>query len=263
MRGAFGAPFLFTLVGAMVGVVQLEMELSMYIPWHPSLIRARPIHVVGCGSLGAKIALTLVRKGVVELHTWDDDLVEEANLKNQPYFLDDIGAPKVDAIARIAHAIQPPSQLVIVPHRARVVPGTVLAGVVFMAVDGNAKRYSEVLPCVKGNAQVSFFADGRVGADGGKAYGFDPNNEWHVHCYEDPLHNHPDPEAVARGCKGESAMSENSDRVAAEMLWRFNRWLHLEQGCEDPYMNHIAWCYTPRYAEAHEYWDDEAFLSGS
>ena len=227
----------------------------------PELIGGRPMHIIGCGSLGAKLFLNLYRKGVENIHLWDADVVEARNRYNQPYFAEHVGALKVEALARIARMIYPESAPPI-PHPENVTWGTKLDGLVFACVDRNTIRYGEVWPCVRLNDDVSFFADGRVGMDGGKAYGFDPANEWHAECYEEPgveapIHNHPDPEEIVPGCKTEFPMPENSDRVAAEMLWRLNRWLDLEQGSIDPYLNHIAWCYAPRYAEAHEYWDED------
>lgn len=220
-----------------------------------TMLRGRPVHIVGCGSLGGKLFLNLYRKGVPLLHAWDADVVEERNLYNQPFFGEDVGRAKVAALERIARFIYPHADTVICLHGERVVPGTRLDGIVLMAVDGNRKRYNEVLPCLEGCEAVSFVADGRIGMDGGKAYGFDPSNPWHITCYKDPIHNHPDPDTID-GCKTEFPVPENSDRVASEMLWRLTRWLELESGCPDPYLNVLAWCYTPTYAEAHEYWDE-------
>lgn len=230
--------------------------------FNASFVKGRPIHVVGAGTLGAKLFLNLFRKGVPMLHVWDADVLEERNLFNQPYFHQDVGNLKVEGLVRIAHTIYPTSDTTIVTHAEKVTRDTSLQGIVLMAVDSNRARYQEVLPCLKDNNAVSFCADGRVGMDGGKAFGFDPANPWHIECYEEPgvespMHNHPDPENLQPGCKTEFPMPENSDRVAAEMLWRLNRWLHLEQGCPDPYLNMLAWQYTPSYAEAHEYWDEE------
>ncbi len=227
-----------------------------------SFLKERPVHVVGAGTLGAKLFLNLFRKRVPNLHVWDADVLEERNLFNQPYFDADVGTLKVEGLARIARTIYPASDTTIVTHAERVTKDTLLRGIVLMAVDSNKSRYHDVLPSIKQSGKVSFCADGRVGMDGGKAFGFNPANPWHLECYEEPdiespIHNHPDPENLHGGCKTEFPMPENSDRVAAEMLWRLNRWLHLEQGCPDPYLNMLAWQYVPTYAEAHEYWDED------
>lgn len=221
------------------------------------MVGGRAIHIVGAGSLGGKLFLNLVRKRICNLHLWDDDIVKKHNLFNQPYYGEDVSAAKVLAALRIAVAIDEDAGSRITVRPERVTPNTQLSGIVLIAVDSNEKRYKQVWPCVKRNEAVSFFADGRVGLDGGKAYGLDPRNDWHIEQYESELHNHQDPEQLIQGCKTEFAMPENSDRVAAEMLWRLTRWVHFEAGSPDPYMNHISWCYTPTYAEAHEYWDVE------
>lgn len=225
----------------------------------PEMLKGRPVHVVGLGSLGGPLADNLFRKGVPELHLWDFDVVEARNLFNQRVSQADVDKPKVVVRERILREIYPQSKTTIVAHQERLVPGTPLSGIVLSAVDWNRIRYEEVLPCVEDNPNVTFFADGRVGMDGGKAYGFDPNNEYHVSRYKDPLHNHPDRWHAERdaACKSEFPLPENAEAVAAEMLWRLTRWLHLEQGSSDPYDNFVGWQYIPRKSVLTEQWDTD------
>lgn len=220
----------------------------------PEMLNGRPVHIVGAGSLGSKLCQNLVRKGVPEIHVWDDDVLEGRNLFNQAYFAAHVGVAKVTALLDIAHAIR--RDVRIIPHRERVTKTTQLAGIVFSAVDLNRERYQSIWPCVRMNSRVTFYGDGRVGLDGGKAYGLDPNNEWHCERYENPefLHNHPDPEDVLQGCKTEFSLPENSDRVVAEMMWRFTKWLALERGSDALYVNCRAWSYAPE-SEVFEAWD--------
>jgi hypothetical protein len=224
-----------------------------------AMLKNRPIHVIGLGSLGGPLADSLFRKGVPELHLWDFDVVEARNRFNQRVFEEDIDKPKVVARERILREIYPESPTKIVPHQERVVAGTPFSGIVLAAVDWNRIRYKEVLPCVEENPEVTFFADGRVGMDGGKAYGFDPNNRYQVQRYKDPIHNRPDPEnaELYAGCKSEFPLPENAEAVAAEMLWRLIRWLHLEQGSPDPYDNFVGWQYVPQRIILTEQWDTD------
>ncbi|MRR13578.1 hypothetical protein EG835_14255, partial [bacterium] len=62
------------------------------------LARAR-VAVLGCGGLGSNAAAMLVRSGVGELALVDFDVVEQANLNRQLFFVDQIGVPKVGALA--------------------------------------------------------------------------------------------------------------------------------------------------------------------
>ena len=223
----------------------------------PLLLDGRPVHVVGGGSLGGPLAEGLFRAQVPELHLWDFDIVEDRNRFNQRVYECDVGKPKVLVRERILRAIYPQSATKLVLHEECVLPGVEFSGIVLSAVDWNRIRYKEVWPNVKDNVNVSFFGDGRVGMDGGKAYGLNPNNPYHTLRYEDPLHNHPDPvDAEANAaCKSEFPLPWNADAVASEMLWLMIRWLQLEQGCTDPYDNFVGWQYKPRKVVLTEQWD--------
>ena len=229
------------------------------------MLRGRPIHIGGVGSLGAAIADNLFRKQVPELHLWDFDVVERRNRFNQRVRAQDIGKPKVLVRGEILHEIYPDSATNLVLHQERIIAGTKFSGIVIAAVDWNRIRYEEVLPCVKGNMDVSFYADGRVGMDGGKVYGFDPNNEYHVMRYEDPVHNHPDPEHAEENaaCKSEFPLPENADIVAGKLLWRLTRWLQLEDGCADSYDNFVGFQYIPYEIMLTEQWDEGTIMTMS
>lgn len=229
-------------------------------PFKVEYLRNRPIHIIGQGALGGPLAEHCFRKGVPELHIWDFDTVEARNRFNQRVFAEDIGHPKVRVRARILQEIYPESETVLVLHNERLAQGAALAGIVLCAVDWNRLRYEEVWPCVKDNPDVSFFADGRVGIDGGKAFGLDPNNPYHVLRYEDPLHRHPDPENAEANaaCKSEFPMPENADAVAAEVSWLLTRWLLFEQGFQGEYDNFVGWQYLPHKVVLTEQWDSDS-----
>lgn len=228
-----------------------------------ALLRDRPVHIIGQGALGGPLAENLFRKGVPELRLWDFDVIEPRNRFNQRVSAGDVGRRKIEARERALREIYPESETKLAGHFERVVPGTQLSGIVLCAVDWNRIRYEEVWPCVRENPDISFFGDGRVGLDGGKVYGLDPNNPYHVLRYEHPTHHHPDPENGERdaACKSAFPMPENAEAVAAELLWRLTRWLHLEQGCEDPYDNFVGWQNIPGKIVLTEQWDSGTIKS--
>ncbi len=227
-----------------------------------SALHGRPIMIIGQGALGGPIAENFFRKGVPEIHLFDFDTVSLHNLFNQRFWLSHVNEKdpvfKVDARAEILRVTHPNSKTHVVCHRERVTASTKLAGIVVSAVDWNRIRYEEVWPSVVNSPDVSFFLDGRVGIDGGKAYGVDPTNVNHVYHYtQDPLHNHLDPinGEIDAACKSDFPMPENADLVAAEVMWRLTRWLHLEQGSEDPYDNFVGWQFVPQRNVVTEQWD--------
>jgi len=59
------------------------------------------IHIIGAGSTGSFIALTLAKMGINKIWVYDFDKVEEKNIPNQFYRLKDIKQLKVDALKDI------------------------------------------------------------------------------------------------------------------------------------------------------------------
>jgi len=72
------------------------------------------IGIAGCGGLGSNIAVALVRAGVKNLILADFDIVEDSNLNRQYFFIEDIGKPKVTALADILQKINPDLNLTII-----------------------------------------------------------------------------------------------------------------------------------------------------
>ncbi len=73
---------------------------------HDRLKRGR-VGIAGCGGLGSTVAVALARSGVGRLVLVDFDVVEPSNLNRQQYYLDQIGLPKVDALAANLARINP------------------------------------------------------------------------------------------------------------------------------------------------------------
>ena len=65
------------------------------------------VGVAGAGGLGSNAAAHLVRAGVGHLVIADFDVVSESNLNRQFFFRDQIGRPKVEALAENLRRIEP------------------------------------------------------------------------------------------------------------------------------------------------------------
>jgi sulfur carrier protein ThiS adenylyltransferase len=70
-------------------------------------IRKMKIGIAGAGGLGSNCAGNLVRSGFRKLVICDFDTVEASNLNRQFYFLDQLGTPKVEALAKNLLRINP------------------------------------------------------------------------------------------------------------------------------------------------------------
>lgn len=87
-----------------------ELEALMMARHTPGVhekIKNSCVGIAGAGGLGSNIAIALARVGVGKLVVADFDLVEPSNLNRQQYFIDQIGLPKVLALAENLQRINP------------------------------------------------------------------------------------------------------------------------------------------------------------
>ena len=80
-------------------------------------IEAARIGVAGAGGLGSNCLAHLVRCGVRRFVIADFDTVSESNLNRQFFFADQLGMPKVEAVAANLRRINPALELELHPER--------------------------------------------------------------------------------------------------------------------------------------------------
>ena len=78
--------------------VDLSHETSTRLPKCYSALAGKAVGIVGCGSLGAKIATSLARGGVRRFILIDDDILKPGNLVRNELQADSLGAHKVNAL---------------------------------------------------------------------------------------------------------------------------------------------------------------------
>ena len=97
-----------------------EMEAA-FIARHGSSVHEKvkdaTVGIAGVGGLGSNVAVALTRLGVGRFVMADDDIVEPSNLNRQHYFIDQLGAPKVEALAQTLRRINP--YVAVDAHRVR------------------------------------------------------------------------------------------------------------------------------------------------
>jgi sulfur carrier protein ThiS adenylyltransferase len=85
------------------------MNESEYFSRHdPHIIgrlRAATVAIAGAGGLGSNVAVNLTRAGIGTLIIADFDRIDTGNLNRQQFFANQIGMPKVDALAQNLAAI--------------------------------------------------------------------------------------------------------------------------------------------------------------
>jgi sulfur carrier protein ThiS adenylyltransferase len=83
------------------------------------------VGIAGAGGLGSAVAVALARVGVGRLVIVDFDVVEPSNLNRQQYFIDQIGLPKVAALAANLQRINP--YIAVEPHPVLLDPANIPA----------------------------------------------------------------------------------------------------------------------------------------
>lgn len=176
------------------------------------------VDVIGVGATGSKIALSLAKLGVRNLHVWDGDTVEAHNLANQAYNLSDVGSRKVEATHfHIAQATRSPSRT----HGYwQDTDARTLGEVVFCMVDSMAVRKA-VYEGVKRSARVKLVVDSRMGADHAQLLTYSPQDPDSLRAYEGTLFSDDDAHVEVSACGTAITVGPTGDIISGYAVWHF------------------------------------------
>jgi sulfur carrier protein ThiS adenylyltransferase len=154
--------------------------------------------IVGCGGIGSFTAFALAKLGVSRLTLLDFDTVDELNVPNQMFTPDQVGQPKVTALASTIRASTGCE-----PERRQepLEAGIPLAPIVVSALDSMAARRALWMQ-VRYRLDVKLLLDGRLGGENIVLYSVDPSNPTDVAGYEATLHS--DAEGEDQPCTARS-----------------------------------------------------------
>jgi len=118
------------------------------------------VTLIGLGSIGSVTGLYLAKMGVVNLTTFDADVVDIHNVSNQAYGMSDIGLLKADAFSTL------------VGNLTGLLPNTIcmqydgrqLSGIVISAVDSMKSRET-IWKSIRDQAGVQLYIDARMGLE--------------------------------------------------------------------------------------------------
>ena len=141
--------------------------------FQPEQCRSR-VHIIGCGAIGSTVAENLVRFGITNITLYDFDIVESHNIANQMFTSEDIGKPKVQAVADFLVRINPEVKggLKLAPDGYT---GQRLAGYVFLCVD-NIDLRRQIATACKDNTLVKGMFDFRMRLTDAQHYAADWSN---------------------------------------------------------------------------------------
>ena len=85
--------------------IDLTGDAGERLPQTYAALAQRKVGIIGCGSMGSKIAASLARAGIGEFVLVDDDIVTPGNLKRHELDAGGLGAHKTDALKARLEAI--------------------------------------------------------------------------------------------------------------------------------------------------------------
>lgn len=185
--------------------------------FHPVEWGARRVDVIGAGATGSKVALSLAKLGVKNLHAWDGDVVEEHNLANQVYVVTDVGHRKTD---RLLLHVEDVRQEGIAAHGWW--DGEPVGEVVMMMADSMKVR-RQLFEAVKWNPNVKLVIDSRMGADTAFLYTYRPGNRQSLKSYEGTLFSDDDAHVEVSACGTSISVGPTSDIISGLATWMFIR----------------------------------------
>lgn len=175
-----------------------------------------PVHVIGCGATGSKIAIEIAKLGIKGefIHLWDFDKVEPHNIANQAFELEDINKYKAEAVKDHIRRIAGEEVNV---HIEEVVDQD-LSGYVFLLTDTMASRKSIFENCINLNPNINFMVETRMGVDMLRVYSVVPltdgEDKWIETLCDDDA-------AEVSACGATISVGATSTIIAGFAVWQF------------------------------------------
>lgn len=154
----------------------------------------KSITVIGAGATGSYIVWLLAKMGCQDITVYDFDKVENHNLPNQIFGLDDIGEKKVEALAK---AVNAGTDIKIKTVQKKFSKGS-LKGIVFVLTDTMESRKIIWESSIRYQLKVDLLIETRMEAEGGRVYAIKPAAPKQIAAYERTLYS--DAEAEESPC---------------------------------------------------------------
>lgn len=192
----------------------------------PGAFGTRRIDVIGVGATGSWLVLQLAKLGIgANIHVWDKDTVADHNLANQFFGPNDVGKPKVEALAGWV-SLQTGTD--IVQHNDWYNGQSQLGEVVFLLTDTMKSRKLIWEKAIRYKPLTKLMIETRMDADNGRIYTINPIDPaqvagWEAAWYDDPPVN-------PSVCGARITVGSTANMLASYATWQFMRWFAISQG---------------------------------
>ena len=191
-----------------------------------------PIHIIGCGATGSRIAMSLAKLGLENLHLWDFDTVMEHNIANQLFEQKHIGEAKVNALMELIEAA---TGVKVTTHEVPVTGETTLSGVVFVLTDTMKSRKEIWDGAIRLKLPIRLMIETRMGASEGRVYTVQPTSVDDIRGWEATLYEDKDAEVSA--CGASITVGPTAETLSGIAVWQYIRQCNYEkrkEGYERP-----------------------------
>jgi molybdopterin/thiamine biosynthesis adenylyltransferase len=201
------------------------IDISRHRPIINPLAFDKPIHLIGVGATGSWIASILAKMGFSDIHLYDFDAVEEHNLANQNYTMEDLGKLKIEATRDKMVLANP--EISVSTYEERVDANFEFDGVVFLLVDTMAARHEIYDNCIRNRINVDLLIETRMSSDQGNVYTIDPKNYTLATNYRNTM-NYGDDVAEVSVCGTSISVLPTALSVASQAIWQLIKWINNE-----------------------------------
>jgi len=178
---------------------------------------ARPVTVIGAGSVGGEVVVKLSQIGAVNIQVWDNDDVASHNIPMSVYRIKDLGRYKVDALKEI---VREKSGIEIRTHLKNWTRQP-LRDSVICCVDSMDVR-CDVWGIVRDNPLIDVFIDTRIAKEFVVVYAINPTDPVQIAFYESRLYSSS--EAVTPTCGDHGITYVSSIAASAAIARLTNSW---------------------------------------
>jgi sulfur carrier protein ThiS adenylyltransferase len=188
-----------------------------------------PIHVIGCGATGSKIALSLAKLGLGKwLNLYDADIVEKHNIPNQIFDQNDVGKNKAEQTAKRIDAVDvnayPKVDEEMITSESKYLQN---GGIVLLLTDTMNSRKEIFDNLVKMKFNIPLMIETRMGPDSFMIYTINPCNPIEIEAWTQTLYT--DDEAEASACGTVASVGPTGDIISGLVCWQLMQWFAGEQ----------------------------------
>jgi molybdopterin/thiamine biosynthesis adenylyltransferase len=162
--------------------------------------------------------MSLAKLGVKNLRIWDHDEVEEQNVANQAYNLEDIGRPKVEALADAI--LKATGTTVTARKEWTPAKGRSAGRVVFCMVDSMTVR-TQIFELYQFSPRVRLVVDSRMAADYGSLLTYTPGDTDSLSRYRATLFSDDDAHVEVSACGTAITVGPTGDIISGYAAWAF------------------------------------------